>query len=165
MAGFAKWVALFALVVVLGLAAPNARATTMEYDFAGTCTDCSGVAHAKLFLNGYTPGASIEKAEFVRFDYAGTNLLPAYTITAADLTALSGALPSRPSHAEIYVASSSELFFSGIGGAWCTGAACQRDQGTAGIFSVSSRAIPEPISFAMLAPAIAGLGVLRRRLT
>ncbi len=108
----AKYLYALSLACVLASAPFSARASKVEYDFSGICTDCTGTAAAQLVLQNYTPGTALTAANFVRFTYDGTNLLRPYTITAAELSGVSGAIPTTlPPYAMIGIYGNSEQQF------------------------------------------------------
>ncbi len=158
---------LLVLACFFALASRPAGATArVAYEFEGTCLDCTGTATAELVLQDYTQGAAIDATNFVRFTYAGTNLLPGYAITPPELGGISGSIPATPGGHALFAIRSSDLtrtFFTGTGGGWCTGAECRRDEGTAAVWSAAPRPIAEPVSFALVASGLIGLGLLLRR--
>ena len=159
---------------VLLLACHPARASlalsTTTYDFNGTCSDCNGTAYAQLVLDNYTLGNSIA-GSFGSFTYDGTNLLPTFTITAADLPSVSGTLPpTLPAAASVSVlaiiGNTSYDFQSGTTGFWCAGNSCAADTGNSSSWAVASATpAPEPASLAILTGGVLMLaGAARRRI-
>ncbi|GAC1341072.1 MAG: hypothetical protein NVSMB18_12440 [Acetobacteraceae bacterium] len=141
------------------------RVVDTTYDFAGACGDCAGTAKAELVLRNYVPDSAIDKSNFVRFRYDGTDLLAEYTITNADLGSVGGMMPGTlPSPAQFYVFGAGEILQSFTGGGWCTGRSCAADFGANHLWSLeSAAAIPEPISLALLAGPFCGVLLARRR--
>ncbi len=93
---------LIAVVALPGISEATVVSTSSQstWDFSGTCTDCVSdtTATGTLVLDNYTSGDSLGTSNFDSFTYNGTNLTPAFTVTAADLisftgTTFSGTLP------------------------------------------------------------------------
>jgi hypothetical protein len=174
----ALWV--LPLLVMLGLGSSPARAVTVilpattVYDFTGTCTDCSGFGNAELTLASYVPGSAITTANFVSFHYDGTDLLAAYTISAADVSYISGSITGPLPAAENFDLITNgfnamfESFYSTTGGGWCTGQGCFADYGATSFWSVPSAVVPtsgvpEPLPLALLAGGLVAGYVVRRK--
>jgi hypothetical protein len=136
-----------------------------SYTFSGGCTDCTGTATGTLTVTGnYLLGSALSIFNFVSFTYDGTNLLPAYTITAAQTPFVSGSLPATlPSSASLDIASSSVEFLSFANGFWCTGPGCAADFGGSNSFTPAA-VTPEPASLGLLTLGFAGIALrLRKR--
>jgi hypothetical protein len=146
-----------ALVAVVGLNTPARAALAVleeTYSFSGTCTDCLGDVRATLVLEDYTQGNSITTANFVSFSYSGSNLDPSFTISPADLTSISGVIPSDlPSPARVNISFLTDLsnFVTVSDGTWYVDVS---DYGTNGTWN----AVPEPSTWAMMLLGLAGLG-------
>jgi hypothetical protein len=134
---------------------------TSTYDFSGVCQDCMGDAGAELTLLNYTPGQTIDASNFVSFHYDGTNLLEAFTVTAADADYVNGDLTTLPGPNNFYLASDSEFFSSSSFGNWCVGGACDSDYGFQHTWSISG--VPEPTTWFLIIVGIAGVGLVMRR--
>jgi len=142
--------------------------TDTTFQFVGDCNDCAGQGKAQLTLSNYTLGTDITTDNFVSFTYDGTNLLPSFTETDADVIAngyISGAIDGPlPATEEFYVSGTNGLFSSYFDGYWCVGSGgCVADNGVNGIYSVASASIPEPASLGLLTIGAVGLGTIRRR--
>ena len=158
-----------AAVLALAGAFSTSPARAVTFTFAGVCTDCAGTATAELVLNDYTLGAAIDDTNFVSFRYGGTNLLPAYTISAADLPSLSGSIDGPLPASESVVFATSDLeFVSNTSGGWCTGArfSCGDDLGASHLWSAvadDTTTVPEPLTISLLGGGLLGLAALRRK--
>lgn len=99
------------------------------FNFSGNCEDCaiagelsSYAVTARLVLQNYFQGNTISAANFVSFVYGGSNLLPAYSISSADLTFLRGFIPvALPNAALFDVGGTSRFFYGQDTGRWETG--------------------------------------------
>lgn len=139
---------LLALVAVICLHATQAHAIAVNnvfttFEFTGQCSDCNGSAAAQLEVRNYIDGTSLTATNFVSFTYDGTNLLNPFTITAANLTGISGSVgPGLPGSFTVAIESLSLnlQFQSNINGTW----------------SVSSAQTPPP-------PITAPAAVMQRR--
>jgi PEP-CTERM motif len=203
MAKIFKHVASGLLAYAVGLFSLHAQAAVVlpppvfsTFSFSGNCEDCAIAAErssyavtARLVLQNYFQGNTISAANFVSFDYGGSNLLPAYSISAADLTFLSGSIPSDlPNTTFFHVGGNSRFFYTLDTGRWNTGiliptsftsggagtsttsvhviliAGPSADMGGSGTFSPSApNGVPEPATLGLMAAALAAAGVARRR--
>lgn len=163
-----------ALAASFALAAPAHAVTTAPvvstFDFSGVCNDCIGTGTGELQLGNYNLGDPISANNFLSFVYNGTNLLSAFTITAADASGLSGSMSvPLPGAEDFSVTGTSNNFTSQSGGFWCVGGACYADYGFSSQWtaiqtaSTIPTAVPEPTSIALLAGALLGAAALRRR--
>jgi hypothetical protein len=157
-----------ATLVVIGVAAalPGSAITIANetFNFVGTCGDCTGFGDATLVLSGtYTLGSPITVSNFVSFAYAGTNLLPAFTINSSSPGLfVSGNLPNTlPGTANLTIDGGTEGFNSNISGAWTAGALA--DHGVSSNWSVPATSTPEPATTGSLGLVLAALILLVRR--
>lgn len=107
------------------LAGAGAQATVLTtpvlstYYFNANCTDCAEAANVAtygvlgtLVLQDYTAGSAIAIENFVSFDYSGSNLAPAFTITPGNFPTVSGSIPDGlPSPAEFVIEYGDRLGF------------------------------------------------------
>lgn len=138
-------------------------------------------------LQNYLKGNTISAANFVSFDYGGSNPLPAYSISATDLTFLRGSIPVDFSNAALFdVGGTSRYFYGQDTGRWETGILppawvytgsvvtmanvhvsiqfSNADMGGSGTFSPSApTGVPEPATLLLMAAALAAAGVGWRR--
>jgi len=169
-------VTLFAgLALLVSFGAVNPLRANVIYDFTGACTDCYGGAGngtATLVLQDtYTPGNAVNLSDLISFDYHGTDLLAAYTITPANASFMNGTLPvsSGPANFQVSGCISScgngdviAYFTSAVDGTWSINIGpLNTDFGTNGNFSTT--ATPEPSSVLLIGAGLAGLATLRRR--
>ena len=174
-------VAMFGAIVTLLVAAhaPAVHASTISYSWSGTCDDApypagcgTGMAHALLELQDYTPGKPLQLDNLLNFSYVSElydsgyssqfgfanvgGLLPSVpfgTPFSADLTIL---IWDNPTH------TSASIFetFSFFNGFWCFNR-CGHDVGINSTF-VQVAQVPEPNVFALLGLGLA-IGALSRR--
>ncbi len=164
------------------------------FSFSGNCEDCAIAAQlptygvrARLVLQNYLQGNTISAANFVSFDYGGSNLLPAYSISATELTFLRGSIPvGLPNAALFDVGGTTRYFYGQDTGRWETGILppswvytgsvltmvnvhytfvfTNADMGGSGIFSPgAANGVPEPATLLLMGAALAAAGVARRR--
>lgn len=164
------------------------------FNFSGNCEDCALVAElptyavtARLVLQNYFQGNTISAANFVSFDYGGSNLLPAYSISSTDLTFLRGLIPvGLPNAALFDVGGTTRYFYGQDTGRWETGILppswvytgsvftmvnvhvtfvfTNADLGGSGTFTPSAlNGVPEPATLLLMGAALAAAGVARRR--
>lgn len=150
---------------------------TTTYQFTADCVDCAAraatssfIVHGQLVLTDmYVLGQPLIPPFFVSFTYDGSNLLNAFTIDAADLAAIHGALPIKlpgPPLGNIMIEAKTpfaphfedEIVVESTG-LWAIGGS-PADKGIDATFSV-----PEPSTWAMMLLGLAGLGLAgyRRR--
>lgn len=169
----------FSLLVLFGVAPGLASAIvvapppTSEFDFTGTCSDCAGTAKAELILQNYAIGSNISSANFVSFHYDGSNLLPAFTVTTANLNSVTGVMSSSTSAAEaltIFADGYKTQFISrkNTSNTWCAGPNCASDQGVNDSWTLAaagapvSSTVPEPLPVALLAGGLLARLLVRR---
>lgn len=188
---------LMGLFSVQALAITVAPPPLSTFDFSGNCEDCAIAAErpsyavtARLVLQNYFQGDTISAANFVSFDYGGSNLLPAYSISSTASTVLNGSIPfDLPTTTNFYVGGNSRFFYTLDTGRWNTGmliptsftyiggagisstsvrvifiAGPSADMGGSGTFSPSApNAVPEPSTLLLLGAALAAAGMARRQ--
>lgn len=175
--------ALFALVAFAG------AAQSATFTFSGLCSDCSGNGTATLVLNNtYVPGTALATSDLVSFNYHGTNLLPAFALSASDsFLLMSGNLPATSGPALFHLEGGALVVPAGSSGA--TGSSFARftfDTDTQGNWSVfdsalnfcsleaacdygtngnwNGSAVPEPSAVLLVAGGLAVLGLRRWKL-
>lgn len=145
------------LLFFVALAVPAllpAAGINQTFDFTGQCFDCAGTVDAELVLApDYALGAAITMSNFESFTYDGSNLLAPFTITLAEVTSISGSMPTNlPSTANFQLASAAHNFSSLADGNWVVD--FHEDQGMTHLWTAAASA-PEPGAFSMM-----GLGCL-----
>ncbi|MBI4908482.1 MAG: PEP-CTERM sorting domain-containing protein [Acidobacteria bacterium] len=154
---------LVAFTALLLASAPECKAVafTTLINFSGVCADCEGNGLGTLEVTGFTPGSpfTLTLSNFVSFSYAGTDILPPFTITSP--TTAEGLIgPGFPGAYDVIIEDSLFSFQSTISGFWSIGEP-SRDFGFVSAYNV---AIPEPSAFGMMAAGFAGLlAAVRRR--
>jgi len=78
------------LGVALAGAATPAAASTVIYDFVGSCSGCSGMGVGEIVLQNFTPGQQLTAANFVNFTF--TTSFGTFSIDAAQLKSFGGLL-------------------------------------------------------------------------
>jgi hypothetical protein len=148
-----KSILLFFVVLATPALLP-AVGINQTFDFTGQCFDCAGTVTAELVLvPDYALGTTITTANFESFTYDGSNLLAPFTITLAEVTSISGTMPTDlPSTANIDLSSAAHNFSSMTDGNWVVD--FHEDQGMSHVWTAAASA-PEPDAFSMM-----GLGFL-----
>ena len=149
---------LTALAALFGMAAFAVPAAAVDFEFSGTCIDCSGTGKGTLVLKDYTFGDTLTAANFVSFTYS-SNLL-SYTLHSVD--DLTGSLTDVTGPAFVVFHGGGFTFDSLVAGPfspWCTGStgACSSDFGLVSSWSLAASAVPEP---AMWGAMVLGFGLL-----
>ncbi len=201
-----KWIiGVFAsLTLTLSAGAQASVANTYTtYDFVGKCTDCEGYGRAHLTLVNYNFGDAIsvggikaifnedntsvigwgnQPANFVSFEYEGSNLFRAFSITVDDAGAYArGVISSAQDSQFSFQVSKLAGTFSPFGdpiqvyfmayenGDWSLGefyprpVAAPADYGTAGTWvQATSNQVPEPSTLALLSLAGLAFGACRK---
>ncbi len=174
---------LFALVAFAG------AAQSATFTFSGVCSDCTGNGTATLVVNNaYVPGTALATSDLVSFNYHGTDLLPAFVLSASDsFLLMSGNLPATSGPALFHLEGGALVVPAGFSGAtgnplarftfdtdtqgnwsafdaalnFCSlEAAC--DFGSNGTWNGS--AVPEPSAVLLVAGGLAALGLRRWKL-
>jgi hypothetical protein len=174
-------IAMFGAIVGLVVAAhaPAVHASTISYSWSGTCDDAptpagcgTGMAHAVLELQDYTPGAQLQRDNLVSFAYVsnlydsgyssqfgfaiGAGSLPAVPFGTPFNTDLTILIWDNPTH------TSASIFetFTFLNNRWCFNA-CGHDVGINSTFVQVAQG-PEPNVFALLGIGLA-ISTLSRR--
>lgn len=160
-----KWMmrSLTAGAALVGMAAMAAPAAAVDFDFSGTCMDCSGTGKGTLVLKDYDFGDTLTAANFVSFTYS-SNLL-SYTLTSVD--DLTGSLTDIAGPAFVVFHGGGYTFDSLAAGPfspWCTGTtgACASDFGLLSNWSLAA-AVPEPAIWGAMVLGFGLLGATMRR--
>jgi len=149
---------LTALAALFGMAAFAVPAAAVDFEFTGTCIDCSGTGKGTLVLKDYSFGDTLTAANFVSFTYS-SNLL-SYSLHSVD--DLTGSLTDVTGPAFVVFHGGGFTFDSLVAGPfspWCTGStgACSSDFGLVSSWSLAASAVPEP---AMWGAMVLGFGLL-----
>jgi len=155
---------LTALTAIFGLAAIAAPAAAVDFQFSGTCIDCSGTGKGTLALKDYTLGDTLTSANFVSFTYT-SNLL-SYTLNSVD--DLTGSLTGATGPSFVAFHGGGYTFDSFVAGPfspWCTGTtgACSSDFGLISSWSQVAGAVPEPAMWGVMVLGFGLLGASMRR--
>ncbi len=124
--------------------------------------DCTGTAHATLFLADYTPGSALQISNFLGLEYS-SDFLPSFSLTPQDVVLITGTLPASQGPGEVFINAQSGVFFSHVTqGFWCVGIQCAADAGINGVWTT----VPEPgaYSFALLGGVLCYVLGVRRRI-
>jgi hypothetical protein len=165
--------------LVVAAHAPVAHASTISYSWSGTCDDApypagcgTGMAHALLELQDYSPGAELHRDNLLSFAYfsdlydtgytaqfgfaIGAGSLPAVPFGTPFNTDLTILIWDNPMH------TSASIFetFTFLNNRWCFNG-CGHDVGINSNFLQVAQ-VPEPHVFALLGLGLA-IGALSRR--
>lgn len=161
-----KWTmrCLTALAALFGAAIIAAPAAAVDFEFSGTCIDCSGTGKGTLVLKDYTFGDTLTADNFVSFTYS-SNLLN-YTLNSVD--DLTGSLTAATGPAFVVFHGGGYVFDSLVAGPfspWCTGAsgACAADFGLLSSWSLAAASVPEPAIWGAMVLGFGLLGASMRR--
>jgi len=155
---------LTALAALFGMAAFAVPAAAVDFDFSGSCIDCTGTGKGKLVLKDYTFGDTLTAANFVSFTYSSSLL--SYSLTSVD--DLTGSLTDVTGPAFVVFHGGGFTFDSLVAGPfspWCTGStgACSSDFGLISSWSLAASAVPEPAMWGAMVLGFGLLGATMRR--
>jgi PEP-CTERM motif len=136
------------------------------FDFSGVCSAiCTGTATGVLTLaNSYAFGTDITAANFISFDYSSSSR--SFVITLADHPLLAGGLNadgsfSNPESGVGFQSGAGVPLFEALPGEFVAATSHEPridDVGSQFTFTLVSRAVPEPSTWAMMFLGFAGLG-------
>ncbi len=152
--------------------------STVQYNFTGVCSDCTGNGTGVLtLLDTYVPGTQIGPS-FQSFTYS-SNLVPSFSITSGDPNLFIqnsnpySIIPSNlPGFANVFFCGGTgqeiHCFQSTTGSPgtnWsvCVGPNQCEDFGTNGTWSAAVAGVPEPATAVLVGLPIALLGYARKR--
>lgn len=174
------------MFLLFGVAAP-AHAGSLPFlngsgvwRFFGNCQDCAFRAEqtnypvtATLTLQNYVQGFALTNANFVSFQYDGSNLLPAYTVTGASLSplnfiSLTGTLWDGGPENFSLAFGPTGYFNMQADRNWQTcvtavGNCSPADYGDRGNLSLGNSTVPEPATYVLMAAGLGVLGIASRR--
>jgi hypothetical protein len=108
--GLAMAVCLGSGIALAGAATP-AAASTVIYDFVGTCPGCMGMGVGEVVLQNFTPGQALTAANFVSFSF--TTSFGQVSINASQLTSFGGLLdPANMTGAWLKIGEDGQTFES-----------------------------------------------------